>query len=307
MISISKIRTYMFCPLKLYLQYHLNDNDEKNMFINKHIKDLRIDLQDITQRNIRKVKKEMEIPEIEKKLAIQTEDYINTTFEIIEDNEEEKLKEEITKNQTENISKNDDEETKLINKQQIYEKHENELEHLREIKKDLIEETYFNIKLLAMKTKKSMITLDKNGEEISEMFFPTCMYSYLIRDISLELIGNIDKIEIINGNYIPILLRPNNPPIKGTWDSDTIEIVANAILIEQEFNTYVGAGFVDYLKLGERRLVLINQEQRKSFFRILTNINEIIDKGIIPKVKTNMKKCENCDYLEICENSKNKK
>lgn len=297
----------MFCPLKLYLQYHLNDNDEKNMFINKHIKDLRIDLQDITQRNIRKVKKEMEIPEIEKKLAIQTEDYINTTFEIIEDNEEEKLKEEITKNQTENISKNDDEETKLINKQQIYEKHENELEHLREIKKDLIEETYFNIKLLAMKTKKSMITLDKNGEEISEMFFPTCMYSYLIRDISLELVGNIDKIEIINGNYIPILLRPNNPPIKGTWDSDTIEIVANAILIEQEFNTYVGAGFVDYLKLGERRLVLINQEQRKSFFRILTNINEIIDKGIIPKVKTNMKKCENCDYLEICENSKNKK
>ena len=150
-----------------------------------------------------------------------------------------------------------------------------------------------------------MELLDKNGDELTEMFFPTCMYSYLIRDVSLELVGNVDKIEIINGNYIPILLRQSNPPMKGTWDSDAIEIVANAILIEQEFNTYVSAGFVDYLKLGERRIVLINQEQRKSFFRILTNINEILDKGAVPKVKTNLKKCENCEYLEICEN-KNK-
>lgn len=289
MISISTIRTYMFCPLKLYLQENLNTNVEDEIFINKTIKDLRIDLQDITQRNIRKVKKEMEIPEIEKILSIQVEDYIQTTFEILK---ERKFDEDI-------------DEKDIFSGDEKYEKHQQDLEELKETQENLSEETYFNIKLLALKTKKGMELLDKNGDELTEMFFPTCMYSYLIRDVSLELVGNVDKIEIINGNYIPILLRQSNPPMKGTWDSDAIEIVANAILIEQEFNTYVSAGFVDYLKLGERRIVLINQEQRKSFFRILTNINEILDKGAVPKVKANLKKCENCEYLEICEN-KNK-
>lgn len=289
MISISTIRTYMFCPLKLYLQENLNTNVEEEIFINKTIKDLRIDLQDITQRNIRKVKKEMEIPEIEKILSIQVKDYIQTTFEIVK---ERKFNEGI-------------DEEDIVSGDEKYEKYRQDLEELKETQENLSEETYFNIKLLALKTKKGMELLDKNGDELTEMFFPTCMYSYLIRDISLELVGNVDKIEIINGNYIPILLRQSNPPMKGTWDSDAIEIVANAILIEQEFNTYVSAGFVDYLKLGERRIVIINQEQRKSFFRILTNINEILDKGAVPKVKTNLKKCENCEYLEICENNKN--
>ena len=300
MISISTIRTYMFCPLKLYFQENLNRNLEDEIFKNKSIKDLRIDLQDITQRNIRKVKKEMEIPEIEKTLSRQVEDYIQTTFEILKEKYDEKGEDFTSDGENEilfNIEENNNEE---------YEKYLKDLEELKETQENISEETYFNIKLLALKTKKGMELLDKNGDEISEMFFPTCMYSYLIRDVSLELVGNVDKIEIINGNYIPILLRQSNPPIKGTWDSDAIEIVANAILIEQEFNTYVSAGFVDYLKLGERRVVIINQEQRKSFFRILTNINEILDKGAVPKVKTNLNKCENCEFLEICEkNEKN--
>lgn len=299
MISISTIRTYMYCPMKLYIQHNLNENIENTIFINKTIKDLRIDLQDITQRNIRSIKKEMEIPKIEQELSKQIEDYIQTTFDILEEHKEEELrknkklyeKEDLKQNPQDSLSK-------------LYKNYEKDIKELKEIKENLINEIYFNIKILALKTKKGMDLLDKNGDEISEMFFPTCMYSYLIRDISLELVGNIDKIEIINGNYIPILLRQSNPPMKGTWDSDTIEIIANAILIEQEFNTYVSAGFVDYLKLGERRIVLINQEQRKSFFRILTNINEIIDKGTVPKIKINLNKCKNCEYLEKCEKNK---
>ena len=65
----------MFCPLKLYLQHNLNKEIEDEMTVNKGIKDLRIDLQDITQRNIRKVKKDMEIPKIEEILSNQVEDY----------------------------------------------------------------------------------------------------------------------------------------------------------------------------------------------------------------------------------------
>ena len=148
-----------------------------------------------------------------------------------------------------------------------------------------------------------MKILDKNGDEIQGLFFPSSMYNYLIRDIGLDLIGVIDKIEVEKGNYFPISLKSSNPPIKGVWDGDLMEVIANGLLIEQEFNTYTTVGYVDYLKIGERRPVIIDTDARKSFFKVLTHINRIIEDGEIPNVKANQKKCENCEYKELCENS----
>ena len=184
----------MFCPLKLYLQHNLNKEIEDEMIVNKGIKDLRIDLQDITQRNIRKVKKDMEIPKIEEILSKQVEDYIDTTFEILKEHKTEELEKKEKK-----IKKQENINPDILNREieNIYNEYKEDLDKLEELRSDIIDETYFNIKLLALKTKKGMNLLDKNGEEITEMFFPTCMYSYLIRDVSLELIGNIDKIEVV--------------------------------------------------------------------------------------------------------------
>ena len=168
---------------------------------------------------------------------------------------------------------------------------------------DLTNETTFNLKILSLKVAQAMKTLDKNGDEIQGMFFPSCMYDYLIRDIGLDLIGVIDKIEVEKGNYFPISLKSSNPPIKGVWDGDLMEVIANGLLIEQEFNTYTTVGYVDYLKIGERRAVIIDTDARKSFFKVLTHINKIVDDGEIPNVRTNLKKCENCEYKELCDNS----
>ena len=104
---------------------------------------------------------------------------------------------------------------------------------------EITDETYFNMKILALKAKKAMNILDKDGMEIVEMFFPNCMYSYLMKDKQLDLIGICDKIEIIDGKYYPISFKSSKPPLKGTWDSDAIELAANAILIEEEFDTEV--------------------------------------------------------------------
>ena len=46
-----------------------------------------------------------------------------------------------------------------------------------------------------------MNSLGKDGQQVVEMFFPNCMYTYLIRDPQIDLIGVCDKIEIINGHY----------------------------------------------------------------------------------------------------------
>lgn len=363
MISVSTIKSYMFCPLKLYFQSNIDEKTEEDYFVSKTLKDLRLDILDLFKKNLRHVKKGMEEEEIEKRLAIGINNQIKTTFDIIEEineknknknketfadeeNEENKGKEgneENKRNEEKNltlpnnmrdVSKLDilkkDDEIEFIDKNNIgnnignninndaknqsdtnnpnqkkakgMEKNESE-EGLKELKKELINEINFNLKILSLKVAQSMKILDKEGDELQGLFFPSSMHNYLIRDIGLDLIGVIDKIEVEKGNYFPISLKSSKPPIKGVWDGDLMEAIANALLIEQEFNTYVTVAYVDYLKIGDRRSVIIDTDARKSFFKVLTHINKIVEDGEIPNVKTNLKKCENCEYKELCDKS----
>ena len=126
------------------------------------------------------------------------------------------------------------------------------------------------------------------------------MYSYLLKDIQLELIGICDKIEIIDGKYYPITIKNSNPPLKGVWDQDAIELVSYAILLEEEFDTEVFVGFVDYEKIGERRPVVMDVNLRKGLFEVIREVKEITENRKLPKVKKTHKKCEKCEYENIC-------
>lgn len=281
----------MFCPLKLYFQSNIDENVEEDYFISKTLKDLRIDIQDILHKNLRHIKKDMDEKEIEKRLSIGISNQVKTTFEIIEEIND--------KEETDESNLKKDEDIEFIDE----EKKEEENDSLKELKKELINEINLNIKILSLKVAQSMKVLDKDGGEIQNLFFPTSMYNYLIRDIGLDLIGVIDKIEVEKGNYFPISLKSSNPPVNGVWDGDFMEAIANALLIEQEFNTYVTVAYIDYLKIADRRAVIIDTDARKSFFKVLTSVNKIVENGEIPTVKTNLKKCENCEYKELCDNS----
>ena len=291
MISVSTIKSYMFCPLKLYFQSNIDEDVEEDYFISKTLKDLRIDIQDILHKNLRHIKKDMDENEIEKRLSIGISNQVKTTFEIIEEIND---KEEIDES---NLKK--DEDIEFIDE----EKKEEENDNLNELKKELVDEINLNLKILSLKVAQSMKVLDRDGSEIQNLFFPTSMYNYLIRDIGLDLIGVIDKIEVEKGNYFPISLKSSNPPVNGVWDGDFMEAIANALLIEQEFNTYVTVAYIDYLKIADRRAVIIDTDARKSFFKVLTSVNKIVENGEIPTVKTGLKKCENCEYKELCDNS----
>ena len=349
MISVSTIKSYMFCPLKLYFQSNIDEEQQDDYFISKTLKDLRMDIQDLLHKNLRHIKKDMDEDEIEKRLAIGINNQIKTTFAIIEEMNEKNRQKETFENSENKGNKGNDENGEnyegkvsnvseknkekygksnnnlksdaeiefidndkieaLIEEERLKEKtkegdeKKKEEEKIEELKKELINEINLNLKILSLKVAQGMKTLNKNGDEIQGLFFPSSMYNYLIRDIGLDLIGVVDKIEVEKGNYFPISLKSSNPPIKGVWDGDLMEVIANGLLIEQEFNTYTTVGYVDYLKIAERRPVIIDTDARKSFFKVLTHINRIIEDGEIPNVKTNLKKCENCEYKELCDNS----
>ena len=331
MISVSTIKSYMFCPLKLYFQSNIDEKTEEDYFTSKTLKDLRMDIQDLFLKNLRHIKKDMEEEEVEKRLAIGINNLIKTTFDIVEEINENKRNKETEENEENdgnkenkenketridngklnNAIKNDEEIefidqnkiNKIFEKENEEESIEDERERIEELRKELVNEINLNLKILSLKVSQAMKILDKDGDEVKGLFFPSCMYNYLIRDMGLDLIGVIDKIEVEKGNYFPISLKSSKPPIKGVWDGDLMEVIANGILIEQEFNTYTTVGYVDYLKIGERRAVIIDTDARKGFFKVLTHINRIVEDGEIPNVKTNLKKCEKCEYKELCDNS----
>ena len=261
MISISSIRSHMYCPMKLYLQTHVDTEENNNIQLNIELKKIKIDTQDLVQKNMRKLKKEMSIAEIEDTLSENIANYLESTFTSI---------------QKMNLGLTTDQILEINN------------------------ETYFSIKNYALKAKQSMELLGKNGYAIVDMFFPNCMYSYHLKDTRLEVSGLCDKIEIIDGKYYPISIKHSTPPIKGVWDQDAIDLAATAILIEEEFETEVFVGFIDYTKINERRPVVMDVNLRKALFDIINEVKEIEYNKKVPTVKINDRKCENCEYKNIC-------
>ena len=134
MISVSTIKTYMFCPLKLYFQSNIDEKTEEDYFISKTLKNLRMDIQDLLHKNLRHVKKDMDEKEIEKRLEIGISNLISTTFEIIEEiNEKNKKKEEEEQAKNDGNKKN----SERFNKNS---KNEDEIEFIDKDKMEILKE-----------------------------------------------------------------------------------------------------------------------------------------------------------------------
>ena len=261
MINISSIKTHMFCPMKLYIQTHIDTEENNDYQLAIEIKKLKIDIQDLINKNMRKIRKEMTITEIENELSENIDTFIESSTNAI-------------RSMGLNL------ESSQIN--------------------EIIDDTYFNIKITALKIKQAMNILEKDAFSITDMFFPNCMYSYLLKDSQLELIGICDKIEIIEGKYYPVSIKSSNPPLKGVWDQDAIELVAHAILVEEEFDTEVFVGFIYYEKIADKRPVIMDVNLRKGLFEVMREVKEITENNKLPNVKINSKKCKNCKYKEMC-------
>ena len=83
MINISSIKTHMFCPMNLYIQTYLDNEENNNYQLAVEIKKLKIDILDLIQKNMRKIKKEMTIAEIENELSENIDSFIESNTNAI--------------------------------------------------------------------------------------------------------------------------------------------------------------------------------------------------------------------------------
>ena len=261
MIPVSMIREYLYCPLKIYIKMH-DKNVKSYSPINKISHDALIGFEELIKRNIWPLKGEMRVKEILEELLKDMPEFL-----------------EIIQHQYENF--------------EVVDKLSDNFDILKEDLK-------FNSWIIAIKTQK-MLKTGLIGAEVVNLLFPPSLLEFKIEDKENGLLGQIDKIEIIDGVYYPIKVKTNLPPLKGVWQSDAIQITAYAYLMEHEFNKEISVGFVNYMRVGSKKPVLINTNLREKFSQVFNEIISIVYDDKFPEIVQNVNKCRSCDYCEICQ------
>lgn len=112
-----------------------------------------------------------------------------------------------------------------------------------------------------------------------------------------NLIGKADLIEAENGHFYPVEYKRGK---KGEWANDELQVVAQALCLEEMTKTTIDTGYVYYSQTHQRQEVKINDNLRKVAIATIKAIQEINQTGKIPKAVYNSKKCKGCSLYSAC-------
>jgi CRISPR-associated exonuclease Cas4 len=90
----------------------------------------------------------------------------------------------------------------------------------------------------------------------------------------LGMVGSVDKLIQTEEEIIPCVIKTGRCPEYGVWRSDRMQLAAYAMLIEDEFETTVQRGFVEYIRTPEVRELHIKKRDRALAFQILKQVYE---------------------------------
>lgn len=118
-----------------------------------------------------------------------------------------------------------------------------------------------------------------------------------------QLTGKADLIEAENGQFYPVEYKRGK---KGEWANDELQVVAQALCLEEMTKTTINLGYVYYAQTHQRQEVQINELLRKEAIAIISAIQEINSTGKIP-TPIYSKKCKGCSLYSACLPRANKK
>lgn len=75
-----------------------------------------------------------------------------------------------------------------------------------------------------------------------------------------NLIGKADLIEAENGTFYPVEYKRGK---KGEWANDELQVVAQALCLEEMTGTNINTGYIYYVQTHQRQQVQINQSLRQ--------------------------------------------
>jgi CRISPR-associated exonuclease Cas4 len=119
---------------------------------------------------------------------------------------------------------------------------------------------------------------------------------------TLSMSGSVDKLIRTEAEIIPCMIKTGRCPEYGVWKSDRVQLAAYAMLIEEEFETAVRRGFVEYIRNAECRESPIRKKDRALALQVLKRVKRIKE-GVFPEKGDNAP-CDTCSFVEFCETKK---
>ena len=119
----------------------------------------------------------------------------------------------------------------------------------------------------------------------------------------LGLQGNVDCIiKTANGEYVPVDYK-NMASDKGRiWMDHKYQLVAYALLIEENFGTVVKRGFVNYIPETLILQLEITPTMKSYVKRVLGHIKGIMKEEELPTIRVAKQKCTGgCGHKQICQ------
>lgn len=140
--------------------------------------------------------------------------------------------------------------------------------------------------------------LSKNifGGSLWQMLEPKYKTELKIASEKLGLTGRIDRLEIWKDEIIPFELK-NKKSDNKMYDSDIVQLVAYALLLDDSYSCSIRKGFIQY---KDKKVDLaISDELKKDVLELIDKVRRIDDERC-PPIQENFKKCDTCNLKEHC-------
>ncbi|NJD53863.1 MAG: CRISPR-associated protein Cas4 [Candidatus Methanoperedens sp.] len=121
----------------------------------------------------------------------------------------------------------------------------------------------------------------------------------ILRSDKFRFSGSPDRLIKINESIVPSIIKTGNMPENGIWNSDRLQLTAYSILVEEKYNSIVEKGFVEYVRRGIVRPVVIKRHERRKVLQVMDKIKKI-QEGFMPE-RPKDAPCEYCGFIGICD------
>ncbi len=142
--------------------------------------------------------------------------------------------------------------------------------------------------------------MDNYGKkDVYEIVFPEKFTEFPIKSEKLNLSGRVDRIEERGGRYYPEEIKTGRST--EFMEKDMLQLTGYALLLEEEFDTSVDRGVINYVVLNKKHEVSIDTALKRRFLTMKESVEKIFD-GHVP-YHGKREECAFCSLRKVCQNN----
>jgi CRISPR-associated exonuclease Cas4 len=123
-----------------------------------------------------------------------------------------------------------------------------------------------------------------------------CLHALPLYSEKYGLNGKADIVEIRSDEIIPVEYKKGK---KREFDNDNIQLAAQALCLEEMFQTVIKRGFIYHATSKRRREVLFDEALRRDTIATVENVRKLLQTQTIPAADF-QPRCSGCSLYETC-------